>query len=155
MWDKFVDKCWALYDLLENFIKFSLVGLVGVVIHFGLLYWLTETVGLWYLWSAVIAVTLANINNYILNHLWTFKKKRQYNTNLFKGWLKYMLAVSVTEAMYLGLIYWFTSILGVYYLLSAFFALALTTGIRYWTAERWVWGKPKIKGIETDMGSQP
>ncbi len=141
IWWRMNDALWSLYDRLERFIKFSLVGMVGVVIHFGLLYLLTENVGLWYLWSAVIAITTANLNNYILNHLWTFKSKRQYNTNLFRGWLKYMLAVGVTEGMYLGLIFWFTSILGLYYLLSAFFALALTTGIRYWTAEKWVWRK--------------
>ena len=141
------DLLWSLYDKLERCIKFSLVGMVGFAIHFGLLYLLTDKVGLWYLWSAVIAITTANLNNYILNHLWTFKSKRQYNTNLFRGWLKYMLAVGVTEGMYLGLIFWFTSILGLYYLLSAFFALALTTGIRYWTAEKWVWRKPKMSKV--------
>lgn len=133
------DALWSLYDKIERYIKFSLVGMVGVGIHFALLYFLTEKVGLWYLWSAVIAITVANINNYILNHVWTFKSKRQGNPNLLVGWLKYMLAVGVTEVMYLGLMYWFTSIIGIFYLLSAFFALALTTGIRYWTAEKWVW----------------
>jgi len=143
MWDKFVDACWNTYDLLENFIKFSLVGLVGVAIHFAILYLLTDKVGLWYLFSATIAIVTSGSSNYIMNHYWTFKKKQKCNTNLFKGWLKYMTAVSVAEICYLGLIYLFTSILGVYYLLSAFFALALTTGIRYWAAEKWVWRKQK------------
>ncbi len=139
MWWTINDALWRLYDKFERYIKFSLVGMIGVAIHFSILYLLTEGVGWWYLWSATVAVTTANLNNYILNHLWTFKEKRQYNRNLFVGWLKYMLAVGVTEVLYLGLMYLFTSVMGFYYLLSAFFSLMLTTGIRYLTAEKWIW----------------
>lgn len=143
MWDKVVDACWGLYDLLENFIKFSLVGMVGVAINFTILYLLTEKAELWYLVSATIGILSAGTSNYLMNHYWTFKKKQKCNTNLFKGWLKYMTAVSLTECLYLGLMYLFTSVAGIYYLLSAFFSLALTTGLRYWSAEKWVWQKKK------------
>jgi putative flippase GtrA len=56
-----------------QFIKFCLVGSTGALIHLGLLYSLTELFHMWYVLSAAIGFTVAVLNNFVWNRLWTFK----------------------------------------------------------------------------------
>lgn len=57
----------------NQFIKYSVVGGLGVLINLGLLYILTE-LGFYYLLSGVIGFVVSFILNYQLNKKWTFKK---------------------------------------------------------------------------------
>jgi dolichol-phosphate mannosyltransferase len=142
------DFLWWFFRKFEGFIKFNLVGLVGVIVNFSLLYILTDKVLLWYLTSTVIAVVVANTGNYMMNHYWTFAGKKEGNPNLFLGWLKYLFVIGSVEIPYLGLMYLFTSIMGFYYIWSAFFSLALTTVLRYIVADRWIWeGQRKVQQL--------
>ncbi len=146
-WWKVNDSLWQLYDRLKNYIKFSLVGILGVAINFSLLYTLTEFAKLWYIGSATIAIFVAGSSNYVLNHYWTFKDKKEYNSNMLVGWAKYMTAIGLTELLYLGLMYVLTDKIGLFYMLSAFLALSMTTVLRYISADKWVWKTRKQKQI--------
>jgi dolichol-phosphate mannosyltransferase len=138
-----IDLLWRLIAKLSRYIKYSLVGLVGAAIHFAVLWALTEKAGLWYIGSAIIAITLASINNYLMNYHWTFRDKKSNISNMFIGWLKFLASIGATEAAYLGLLYLFTDKAGCHYMLGAFFSLSLTTIVRYIIASRWVWAKGK------------
>jgi len=127
----------------KRFLKFVVVGATGVAVNFGILYLLTDKIHFWYLASATLAVLIAASTNYLQNHYWTFKEKRENNPNVFKGWLKYLVAVGVTEVLYLGLMYLFTSVLGFWYMVSAVCALGITTILRFVTADRYIWGTKK------------
>lgn len=60
-------------QFLLKFVKFGIVGAMGVVIDFGLTWYCKEKLR----WNKYIAnitgFSIAVINNYILNRLWTFK----------------------------------------------------------------------------------
>lgn len=58
-----------------QFIKFCLVGSTGALIHLGLLYFLTEFCHMWYVFSAALGFTVAVLNNFVWNKLWTFKNR--------------------------------------------------------------------------------
>jgi putative flippase GtrA len=60
-----------------RFIKFGIVGIIGSVIDFGVLNLLTIVFKVPFLISSVISFTLAVINNFILNRLWTYPESRQ------------------------------------------------------------------------------
>ncbi len=143
-WWAINDAFWLVYDKFARYIKYSLVGLIGAGIHFALLYVLTDKVGLWYLLSATIAILVAGTNNYILNYKWTFKDKKQNNRNVMGGWAKFILTIGGTEAIYLGLVALFTEKAGLHYMLSAFLSLSLTTVLRYFSADKWVWGDKQM-----------
>ena len=136
-----IDLMWKL--ITSGFIKYSLVGMVGVVIHFSVLWFLTEHAHFWYMGSAAIAIALASTNNYILNYLWTFSKRKNRIKNHLIGWLKFLASIGITEVFYLGLLYLFTEKVGYHYMVSAFIALAMTTVIRYTLANKWIWGEKK------------
>jgi putative flippase GtrA len=60
--------------LLWKFTKFCLVGGVGFLIAYSLLWILTEKAGMWYMFSALIAQVAATLWNFWANLKWTFVK---------------------------------------------------------------------------------
>lgn len=59
--------------LVEQFIKWSIVGTIGAVIDFSLLFLLHQVLGINVYFSNTISFTAAVINNYLLNRYWTFR----------------------------------------------------------------------------------
>jgi len=130
---------------IRKFIKFTIVGCSGFVIHMGVLYGLTELLHLWYILSAGIALLTAATSNYLLNHHWTFREQQDFNPNMFRGWLRYMATIGLAEALYLVLLATLTETLGLWYMASAAVAIALTSLIRFFSLSKWVWGDFRIK----------
>jgi putative flippase GtrA len=62
---------------VTRFIKFGIVGIIGSVIDFGVSNLLTNAFGVLFLISSIISFTLAVINNFILNRLWTYPETRK------------------------------------------------------------------------------
>lgn len=145
------DLAWWLFAKLKGYVQYNLVGVVGMVINFAVLYLLTEMGHLWYFFSATIGIVLAATGNFVLNYLWTFKDRKRNITNIYLGWLKFLLSIVLVEGIYLGLVYGFTSKMGLYYMFSAFLSLCLTSVIRYIVADKWVWRRDK--SVEVKMMS--
>ncbi len=64
---------------IKTFLRYSIVGLSGTAVDFGGLLLLVEVGGMQPVVANVISVSLAIINNYLLNKFWTFsieKKKK-------------------------------------------------------------------------------
>lgn len=59
-----------------KFIRFAVVGAIGSVIDFGVFNLLSSWLGVAAVISSVISFTLAVINNFIWNRLWTFPETR-------------------------------------------------------------------------------
>jgi putative flippase GtrA len=62
---------------LKRFIRFGIVGIIGSVIDFGFLNLFTIVFKLPYVLSSVFSFTLAVINNFVLNRVWTFPGSRK------------------------------------------------------------------------------
>jgi len=125
---------------LRRYISFSLIGGLGAITHFGILYSLTEYRHFWYMLSAIIAITVAATKNYILNHYITFKK--QGNRNLAQGWGKYMAMTATLDGFYLLMLYGLTSRIGLWYMASAVVASGIAGVVKFMIAKNWIW-KPK------------
>ncbi len=142
-----------LYQLVElylykfRWLRFGIVGAVGAVVHLAVLYGLTDLMGLWYIASGIIAVLAAATTNYILNHIWTFKERRIDNHSV--GWLKYLLLAGLTDGMYIGLLAFFTEVVGLWYMLSAVLSLLIIFPIRYNIARLWIWGDWRLSRLIT------
>lgn len=59
-------------EVILQFFKFALVGLVGTFINLTILYILTEHFKIYYMISAVIAIGTTLITNFLGNKIWTF-----------------------------------------------------------------------------------
>lgn len=61
---------------LKKFIRFGIVGAIGSIIDFGIFNLLASVIGLSAVLSSVISFSVAVINNFIWNRLWTFPETR-------------------------------------------------------------------------------
>lgn len=73
--------------LIQQLIKFGLVGGIAFVIDYGLLYACTEWLGIYYMISSVISFSVSVVFNYVASILWVFdidsKKSKTRNFILF------------------------------------------------------------------------
>lgn len=63
-------------QLAEQFIKWSVVGTIGAVVDFSLLYALHHLMGVNVYIANTVSFTVAVINNFLLNRYWTFRGMR-------------------------------------------------------------------------------
>lgn len=128
-----------IYSYVWQLFKMGLVGGFGVGINLGLLYLLTDIVGIFYMISSCISWITNSIILYILNSFFTFKKWMG-----FKGWLKYITATTVTNVIYLILLYGFTEYLHIYYLFSSVIAIVLCFLGNFFLVGKAVWNFGKV-----------
>jgi len=61
---------------LERFLKFSLVGTIGAIIDFGILYLLHSVLGFHIVLSNTCSFTTAVLSNFLWNRYWTYPDSR-------------------------------------------------------------------------------
>ena len=59
----------------SSFLKYALVGVVGLVVDMGLFYLFHEVLKINYILSNIMSSSMAVVNNFILNSIFTFKVK--------------------------------------------------------------------------------
>lgn len=59
-----------------KFIRFAIVGTIGSVVDFGVFNLLATLLGVQAIWASVVSFSLAVINNFIWNRLWTYPETR-------------------------------------------------------------------------------
>jgi len=124
-----------------RFIKFSSVGLSGMVVNLGLLWLLTTYVfgEKLYMLAAAISIEASVVNNFYWNDVWTFRDKRKRNGNVIVRLLKFHLSRLLGISTNLAFLYLLTEYLMLYYLLSNIFAIGAGMLVNYLTSDKWVW----------------
>ncbi len=123
----------------RRYITFACVGGIGAIWYFSLLYLLTEYANIWYGYSAIVATLVAITSNYLVNHYYTFRKLKQHNKNMFKGWLKYAFNSVVGDGLDWVVLVALTEIFGVWYMFSALIGSGVASGVKYIMARELVW----------------
>ena len=114
-WNLFMKAQWA------PLLKSVLTSFVSFLADYGLLYALTEWVGLYYLLSAALSFSLANTLNFFLCARWVFPGRGRR----LGQWGAFLLVGAVGLALNVGLMALFTDCLGLYYMLSKVLAASL------------------------------
>lgn len=135
-----------LYDLmrrkgeLTRFAKFCLVGLSGVLVNVGLLWSLTEFLGLYYLISATISIESSIVSNFVLNNYFTFHDRRLPGAKTFlKRLLKFNLVSLGGLVINLGVLWTLTELFGIYYIFSNLCGILMATLWNYAANTWWTW----------------
>jgi len=125
---------------LLRFIKFCAVGLSGVLVNMGLLWWLTEFAGLFYLLSAAVSIETSIISNFVLNNYFTFRDRRPSGVKPFFNYLvKFNLVSLAGLGLNMGVLWLLTEVFGIYYLLSNLCGIAVATLWNYLVNTWWTW----------------
>ena len=123
-----------------RFIKFCLVGLSGVLVNEGLLWLLTEGMGLYYVLSAAIAIETAILTNFILNDIWTFRDRRSPGIKSVLGrGLKFNLVSVGGLGINMAILWTFTEVVGISYLVSNLIGIAGATVWNFTINTLWTW----------------
>lgn len=124
--------------LTVRFLEFSIVGAIGVLVNQAVLFLLTYLIGIYYMLAAVFSFEVALLNNFILNELWTFRKRETSSSRwfrLFKFHVSRILGFIVTIAT----LFFITEFLSIHYLISNVIAIGIGTLVNYFTSDLWVW----------------
>jgi len=119
--------------------KYYLVGASGIFVNLGILFVLTEFVGLWYLLSSTIAIYISITSNFMLNRTWTFSD----TVIKQRGFLMYGKFIGVSlvgMGIQLGFNYIFVEKLFVYYLLAALMSIMIASSVNFVLNRRLTFG---------------
>jgi putative flippase GtrA len=118
--------------------KFGLVGIIGIVVNQAALYIFTDVLGVYYLWSAVLASQVSTLNNFLLTEYWVFGNRDLGGSRLWR-YLAFNAINVATLFIRIPVLFVLTDIFGVFYLWSNLVAIAATFGVRYLVADNWIW----------------
>lgn len=118
-----------------QFFRFAIVGVINTLINLVALFIFTDILGVYYLFSAVLAFLIANINSFIMNKSWTFNEKKWEKTG--NKYVKFFIISIASLLINLVLLYFFTDILGVYYMFSQILAIAVALWINFLGNKLW------------------
>ena len=62
--------------MLKQYLKYCIVGGIGVAINFTILYTLTSIFDVYYLISNAFAIATAMTSNFLMNRNWTFRSMK-------------------------------------------------------------------------------
>ncbi|WP_297506210.1 glycosyltransferase family 2 protein [Thermococcus sp.] len=121
---------------LDRLLKFSLVGLSGVLVNEGFL-WLFVHLGIDKYIANIPATELAILNNFLWNDLWTFRdlRKRPLPQRLLS-----FHAAALTGALFQWIIYVVLVWLGMNYLLANLVGIVLSFVVRFLFNRHVTWG---------------
>jgi dolichol-phosphate mannosyltransferase len=138
----------ATLETPKRFLKFCLVGGGGVVVNMGLLYLLTDLVGLYYLLSSIIAIEIAIFNNFFWNDFWTWRdRRRKGSLQFFKRLVKYNLSANFSSLVgNIATLWVLTSLLGWYYMYANVVGIAVGVILNFGLNDRWTYRRRKAEG---------
>jgi dolichol-phosphate mannosyltransferase len=119
--------------------KYYAVGASGILVNLGLLYYLTEYVGLWYFLSYALAISVSITSNFILNKFWTFRDSIDSQKTIVM-YVKFVSVSMVGMAIQLGSVYVLVESLTVYYMLAALISICIAGAINFIINRRWTFG---------------
>lgn len=119
--------------------KYYAVGASGVLVNLGLLFYLTEFVGMWYFLSYTLAISVSITSNFVLNKLWTFKDSIDSQRTLVM-YIKFVSVSLLGMGIQLGSVYVLVESFAVYYMLAAIISIGIAGAINFVINRRWTFG---------------
>jgi len=119
--------------------KYYAVGASGVLVNLGLLFYLTEYVGLWYFLSYTLAISASITSNFILNKFWTFRGLINSQRTIVM-YVKFASVSFLGMAIQLGSVYFLVESLSIYYMLAALISISIAGAINFIINRSWTFG---------------
>ncbi len=119
--------------------KYYAVGASGILVNLGLLFYLTEYVGLWYFLSYTLAISASITSNFILNKFWTFRDSLNSQRTIVM-YVKFVSVSILGMAIQLGTVYLLVELLAIYYMLAALVSISIAGAINFMINRSWTFG---------------
>jgi len=133
---------------VRRFVKFCLVGASGFLVNMFFLWFFTEILKIYYLFSSLMAIELSIVSNYVLNDLWTWHDRgKEGKSEYFKRMLQYHLSASAGLLTNIAILWLLTELLHIYYLFSNAFGILAGTFLNFFFNDRWTFRYKKNIGV--------
>jgi dolichol-phosphate mannosyltransferase len=121
-------------------LKFCLVGISGIFVNEGLLWILAQLAGFPLVMASPISIECSIISNFTLNNFFTFHDRRSLalKSTLYRL-LKFNLVSLGGLGINLGVLLFFTDVVGVYYLVANLFGIVVAFMWNYILSTWWTW----------------
>ena len=123
---------------LEDFMKYSLVGVSGVFVNLGLYLFLTRYYEISEVVAPLIAIESALISNFILNNFWTFGKRITQNRIRVK-FVKFHLVSGFSALINYSAFLTLFLVFGLYDILANLIGIGLAAIVNYLINSNWTW----------------
>ncbi len=126
---------------LKRFTKYSIIGISGIFVNTFVLYFFTSILGVFYLLSSAVAYEISILTNFLLNDTWTFKdividgKSHNFVTRA----IYYNSAMITGAILGIFLLYVFTNIFSIHYVISNLISIFIVFLWRYYASITMVW----------------
>ena len=127
---------------LEDFIKYSLVGVSGVFVNLGLYLFLTRYYEISEVVAPLIAIESALISNFILNNFWTFGKRIKQSRIRVK-FIKFHLVSGLSALINYSVFLILFLVFGFFDILANLIGIALAAIVNYLINSNWTWKSNK------------
>ena len=124
----------------EDFLKYCLVGLSGVIVNLGVYYYLTRFISFPVTLSSPVAIEVSIISNFFLNNFWTFKTRpirKSLQTRLLNFHLVAGFAGIINYLFFLVLIY----LVNIYDIFAVILGIAIGIIFNYAGNSLWTFRK--------------
>ncbi|MDE1852691.1 MAG: GtrA family protein [Thaumarchaeota archaeon] len=128
----------------RHFIKFNVVGLVGVIVNEGILLGLVFE-GFYYVYADAISIEISIISNFVLNDFWTFHDRR--HGHIVTRLLKFNGLMIIGLVANLAILFAATTYLGIPYALSNLIGIGAAFLLRYWLSVNFAWIKKEEESV--------
>ncbi|WOF17123.1 glycosyltransferase family 2 protein [Methanoplanus sp. FWC-SCC4] len=125
----------------KKIFKFAAVGISGIFVNVGLLYFLTEYFGIFYLISSLIAIETSIITNFILNDLWTFKGNESRFSKKWHRFVSFQFVSVMGVLINMGILWALTEFAGLYYVISNLFGIGAAFAWNFLVNRNITWKK--------------
>ena len=112
IWNKIIQN-----TTLKELQKYTLVNMLVFLIDIFFLFILTEIFNMFYLYSAVISITIGFTINYTLNINWVFKTRRYLSKPNYEYFLMVLISL-IISCVHIAGIWLLSDLLNIYYLVS-------------------------------------
>lgn len=123
---------------INKLMKYTIVGISGIVINTFVLFFCTDVLKIFYMISSAVAYEISILTNFIINDRWTFKAVDNKSSFLTRAlYFNYTMIIGAILGMLL--LYVFTSMLSINYLVSNIMSIAIVFMWRYYASVTSVW----------------
>ena len=107
------------WEECRKMLSFGIVGISGIFVNMGVLWLLTSYAGIYYLVSAIIAIEVSIINNFVWNDLWTFGSDRAHRRRSSAGriWLFHLVSAGGAAINWV-ILFVLTQFVGIFFMVS-------------------------------------
>jgi len=146
-----LDRVFSL-DRWLSFIKFNIVGLLGVFVNEGVLL-LLALGGVYYVYASALAIEVSIVSNFILNDLWTFRDRR--HGHIAVRLLKFNGLMMIGLVVNLAILYVGTTYFQIHYAISNLIGIGAAFLVRYELSVRYAWIRKEEISVEPPTSSSP